>query len=236
MAMTDLKVPYLWVALAVFGCADRRPLEGSSVPGPADASPSQDGSPAASLLQTIDDMDHAADGYPTLPEGSSAFFWRAPDAVGIGNWFVSSNGSVRDARIESIDPPRDASHKACRVKSIENGSTAELWAQLDHPAGRPVDLSGYAGIAFWARLAGGEGNLVVAIDNRGGGGYLQNNGSPLPSRMLTATEQWQQFLVPFDDFAFEPTAVVSIDFVAGGGEPFDLWIDDLALLCRSACP
>jgi hypothetical protein len=33
------------------------------------------------------------------------------------------------------------------------------------------------------------------------------------------------------------TAITSFDFVVGlGAESFDLWIDDLALLCRGACP
>jgi len=53
----------------------------------------------------------------------------------------------------------------------------------------------------------------------------------------------------FDDFrqgvvsgnssgrTLDASAITDIHFVAGlGGESFDLWIDDLAMLCRGLCP
>jgi hypothetical protein len=183
----------------------------------------------------IDDMEDHTDGRPTAPLPST-FFWGSPSPTHIGNWFVSwSDGSTKDADIAVIDPPRPDSRKAREIKSAQAGRSADLWAQLDHPAGRPVDLSAYGGLTFWVRLGGGGGKLVVAIDNGSGAGSTATSKArggvpPLPAQTLAVTGEWQQFVLRFEDFGLQPTAVASIDFVvAGDTEAFDLWIDDLAL-------
>lgn len=208
----------------------------------------------ASQFQLLDDMDHADGSFPAVPPGSSSFFWQAGASGGLGNWFVSSPNrtTLADASIEAITPPRGDSQKACHVSgdNLERGT--DLWVQLDHPSNRPVDLSAYAGIAFWARLDSPSGRLIVAINDQRGNSFFDAavNTSPWPWRARQlASSEWERVVLLFDDFApgvepgnsapraLDTSAVISIDFVAGsGGEPFDLWIDDLMLLCRGNCP
>jgi hypothetical protein len=195
----------------------------------------QDAMPASTVFEMIDDMEEHPDGGLTAPFPAT-FFWGSPNSTRLGNWFVSwSDGSTKDAGIAVIDPPRGDSQKAREIKSGQAGRSADLWAQLDHPTGRAIDLSGYQGVAFWARLTGGGGELVVAIDDgSGAGGTASSKASagdpPFPAQTVAVSEGWQQFVLRFQDFGIQPTAVASIDFVvAGGTETFDLWIDDLAL-------
>lgn len=238
------------VALTLVGCAGNP--GGQGAPAPADAGvetvevaaadrmETADAQPMANSFQLIDDMDHTDPGLPSLPADSAAFFWRSPTSTGLGNWFLSSLGErIHDALPDSIVPPRGDSKKASHVSGGNFERGADLWAQLDHPAGHAVDLRAYAGIAFWARLTSSSGKLVVAINDRAGVDYFaaEASASPLPTRTLAVSDQWQQFVLPFGDFGLDAPAVVSIDFVVGGGgETFDLWIDDLALSCRGACP
>jgi hypothetical protein len=203
--------------------------------GAADALAKQDGVSGSPVFEMVDDMEAHTDGRPTAPLPST-FFWGSPNATRIGNWFVSwSDGSTKDAETAVIDPPRNDSRKAREIKSGQAGRSADLWAQLDHPSGRAIDLSGYRGVAFWARLTGGAGKLVVAIDNGSGAGRTavskaRAGDPPFPAQTVSVSDEWQQFVLPFEDFGIQPTGVASVDFVvAGDAETFDLWIDDLAL-------
>jgi hypothetical protein len=203
--------------------------------GEADGMPERDGVSTSTVFEMVDDMEDHTDGRPTAPL-PSAFFWGSPNPTRIGNWFVSwSDGSTKDAQIAVIDPPRGDSQKAREVKSGQAGRSADLWAQLDHPSGRAVDLSGYRGVAFWARLTGGGGKLVVALDDGSDAASTASSKAragdpPFPAQTVAVSQGWQQFVLCFDDFGIRPTAVESIDFVvAGDMESFDLWIDDVAL-------
>ena len=256
MGFHGRKFGLLWGALALLGCG--RESGGKEAASPSDAGvqpadgvatadgvgtgerdATDDSRTSGSLFQMIDDMDHATAGYPQLPPGSSAFFWSAPSSVGIGNWFVSfETGSGRDAHVDVIEPARGTSKKACHLSGSNLARGADLWAQLDHPFGAPVDLGAYAGISFWARLDSISSKLVVAMNNRPGSEFYAASAgaSPLPAVTMTVGSEWQHFVIPFEDLGINPTSVVSVDFVAGaGGEPFDVWIDDLALLCRGVC-
>jgi len=195
----------------------------------------------SSLFHLIDDMDHADENFPAVPPDSSSFFWRGGTSS-LGNWFVSSpDGIGGDARIDEIVPPRGDSKKACHVVGSKHDTGVDLWAQLNHPSSRPVDLSAFAGIAFWARLGSPSGKLVVAINDHNPGTFFSAEASQTPWPWLArrlADSEWERIVLLFDDFgrALDTSAVVSIDFVVGsGGESFDLWIDDLTLLCRGAC-
>ena len=205
------------------------------VDGAADRIANQDAMVGSPHFEMIDDMEDHMDGRPTAPLPST-FFWGSPSPTHIGNWFVSwSDGSTKDAEISVIDPPRGDSRKAREIESGQPGRSADLWAQLDHPSGRAIDLSGYRGMAFWARLTGGGGNLVVALDDGSGAGRTAASKAragdpPFPAQTVPVSEGWQHFVLRFEDFGVQPTAVASIDFVvAGGTDTFDLWIDDLAL-------
>ncbi len=185
----------------------------------------------------IDDMEDHPD--RPVPGGApSAFVWGPP--LVLGNWFVSSSAGVTtDVGRSLIDPPRGDSLGAREIKGGDATPAANMWAQLNHPQGGAIDLRGYAGIVFWSRLTGSGGILDVALDSLpgGGGAYFKSDFTQLPTWELHVSEQWQQFTLRFDDLPAPPAGIVSIDFVVSGAAgPFDLWIDDLALVCRAACP
>jgi hypothetical protein len=239
----------LGLALGLVGCA-RKPLRDSAgtvivdgsapvVDGATDGKAGHDGDDASSSpgFLTIDDMED----HPEIPlRTPSAFVWHSSTSLGLGNWFVSSaDGATSDVGRAPIDPPRGASQWAREIRSGDSARAANMWAQLDHPQGGAVDLSGYAGIAFWTRLTGSGGVVDVALDNLSGGGgaYFKSDFTRLPTWEIHVSDQWQQFVLPFGGLSVQPTGVVSIDFVVSGAAgPFDLWIDDLVLVCRAACP
>jgi hypothetical protein len=123
---------------------------------------------------------------------------------------------------------------AYRVGGSGRASGVDLWVQLDHPGGRAMDLSAYAGITFWARLDGASDRLVVGMNP---GIQYFSAPSSVPSVVLTVSPEWEQFELRFEDFDIDGQDVAIFDFVAGeGGGVFDLWIDDLAFICRNECP
>jgi hypothetical protein len=194
----------------------------------------------SSLFHLIDDMDHTDPKLPKLPAGSSSFFWYR--GSGLGNWFVSSpDGQSGDATIGDILPPRGDSKKACHISGSNLNRGVDLWAQLDHPRNWAIDLSAYAGIAFWAHLDSPSGRFIVAFNAQKPDSFVDVgvNKPTLPwAARKVAGAEWERFVLLFDDFgsALAPSSVVSIDFIVGvGGEQFDLWIDDLVLLCRGVC-
>jgi hypothetical protein len=181
---------------------------------------------AGASVELIDDADHT-----DVP--GSAFIW----AKGIGNWFVSAplpDGYTRDAAVADIVPPRGESLEAYRVEDSDRARGVDLWAQLAHPAGKAVDVQEYAGITFWAKLAGGGGRLTVGVNP--GVSYFEAP-SEVPSLELTLSADWQQFSLPFTAFGVDAQTVASFDFIVGeGGDAFDFWLDDLAFLCYAECP
>lgn len=185
-------------------------------------------------VEVVDDVDHLGGPYPAVPAGSSAFFWRK----GLGNWFVSfSDGSGgHDASIDQIIPSRGESSKAYHVIGPAPGVAVDLWAQLDHRQGRGVDLSAYSGISFWARGNNPNAKLTVAF-GVDGKFFDARSGPPWAQKGLPISKDWAQFTVMFDGLDLKVNAVSSIDFIGTSDvEPIDLWVDDLAFLCRSGCP
>ena len=230
-------------AVTVWGCSGEsrivtRGAAGTSAAGRdgdgprGGAGPASEPPPAA----VVDDMDHVNDGYPDLPPGGG-FWWGLPDSVHLGNWFVVSPGHpTTDASIEEISPPRTESTRACHVAGSDFEPGVDLSAELDHPQHRAVDLSAYEGITFWVKLDSPSSKLTVAVS--AGPSYFDAEASsaPLPSQTLTVKNEWQQVVLSFEAFGLTTSDIASIDFVAGvGGEPFDLWVDDLAFLCRGPC-
>jgi hypothetical protein len=190
------------------------------------------GSEAPTQVELVDDVDHSDTTRGAVPEDSSAFIW----SRGIGNWFVSTDdGSVRDAKSDVATSERSVNNRAYHAGKTQPGAVVDLWAQLDHPSGRSIDLSGYSGFAFWARVDGNSGQLSVALSRNG---HVTSANPSLPSMsgpLFDVSSEWQQFTIVFSDF--DGSAVSSIDFVLGPSEAaFDLWIDDLALACRGSCP
>lgn len=199
---------------------------------------------APNVPQPIDlgDGDYAGqDGRPALPGGSTGgFFWRQCGNAGwrIGNWFVTSDGT-RDAFPREIDPPRDGSTQARGVAGADLAEGAVLWVQLDHPSNGAVSLAGCSAMSFWARLDSPSGRVLVALNDGSGGTGSLGGRSSLPSMTLDVGLDWQEFVLPFESLGLmsDDLSIASIEFFVGeGGESFDLWIDDLALICSAGCP
>ncbi|HKY36603.1 MAG TPA: hypothetical protein VJN18_11725 [Polyangiaceae bacterium] len=192
----------------------------------------------------LGDGDSAGDGRPVVPSPSAGgFFWGGCGDAGwrLGNWFLTSDRQ-RDAFPRTIDPPRDTSTSARGATGTDFAAGVVLWVQLDHPSNRPVSLAGCSGMAFWARLESPSGQVVVALNDGSRGSGLLDGRAALPSRTLAVGPDWQELKLPFESFPIEGLSadglsVASIEFFVGhGGESFDLWIDDLFLVCSSACP
>jgi hypothetical protein len=183
--------------------------------------------------EIVDDVDHTGAAQPAGPPGSSAFFWRG----GLGNWFVSfSDGPYRDASVDAVVPPRGESQKAYHVTETTRGTAVDLWAQLQHPQGAGVDLSSYTAVSFWARLYSPGAELTVAFGANGQFSRVDSE-APVAHKVVSLSEDWTEFVVRFDEVRLDPTSVSSIDFVVGGRDgSFDLWVDDLAFLCKGTCP
>ena len=195
---------------------------------------------AAEVAQPADlgDGDHADDGRPVVPVGTTGgFFWRGCGEASwrLGNWWVTSDRQ-RDAFPREIDPPRDDSTEARGAYGADFATGVVLWVELDHPRTGSVSLSGCSALSFWARLESPSGRVVVALNDGSRGSGLLDGRSTLPSRTLDVGPDWQEFVLPFESFPIEGQAadglsLASIElFVGDGGEEFDLWVDDLAFL------
>jgi hypothetical protein len=197
---------------------------------PDDAGTAPDDAGPATTLETIDDMDPSDDPDGTLTSG---FLW----AQGFGNWFVNPplEGRIADAPVDAIEPPRGTSTQACHVKGTGYAGGVDLWAQLHHPNGTPADLSTYAGFAFWARLGSPSRVLRVGL-NQASVFQQVPDASAGDTQVFSVGPAWELFVVQFADISADPTAVISIDFIVGeDGDDFDLWVDDLALVCNGPC-
>lgn len=187
--------------------------------------------PMPTTFEVIDDGDNG-EGNPSLPN-TSGFWWGGSH---LGNWFVSApapDGYLRDAGKAEIVPPREDSVWARSARDSGRDDGVDLFAQLDHPLGRPVDLGNYEGIAFWAMLKGTNNRVVVGMNP--GVNYFESS-AEVASVAIAVSSEWQRFELPFEKFGVDSHAIASFDFIVGeGGGDFELWIDDLTLLCRKKC-
>jgi hypothetical protein len=172
----------------------------------------------------IDDMDGNDPRVPVGTVPSGAFYW----SHGLGNWFYDMQHG--DAPVADIVPPRGNDTKARHVDGFAGDG---LHCQLDHPFCRPIDLSMFIGITFWAHVTKPGGQLLVSAM----GQCDLLNGEAF-SQEMPISDVWQQFDLPFARFqqqssgkSFDPHTVTLLDFKIVGIPSFDLWIDDLALGC-----
>jgi hypothetical protein len=198
------------------------------------------GEPTVPPPVDLGDADYADDGRPIVPvDTTGGFFWHGcgNSAWRIGNWWVTSDRR-RDALPREIDPPRDNSTEARAATGADLPAGAVLWVELDHPRTGSVSLLGSSAVSFWARLESPSGRVVVALNEGSRGAGLLDGRSILSSRTLDVGPEWQEFVLPFESFpglAADALSLASIEFFVGeGGEKFDLWIDDLALVCSGS--
>ena len=173
---------------------------------------------------------------PSLARAPAGFYWSG----GFGNWFVctppGNSGSPihGDAQTADIVPPRGDSTHAFRLQGSGEPLGADLYAQLEHPSGGAADLTAYTGIAFWAKLDGDSDQLAVGLSARAP--YCSAS-TDVTTVTVAVPNEWQRFELPFGSFGADGHAVANIEFIVGaGGGAFDLWVDDLSLVCRGECP
>lgn len=109
----------------------------------------------------------------------------------------------------------------------------DLWAQLNHPRGTPIDLSDYTGVAFEVRTLSASAPLVVTFNADGNVAGAEGVSA---AQRFTASEIWQAFELTFAEANVESTAVSSVDFIVSPSELVQLQVRKLALKCKRACP
>lgn len=205
----------------------------------------------------IDDMERE--------DGASHFI--SPARV-LGLWGAGANYAIGRTPLPGAEPivrpvsvARGASLRAATMRGgpLEDG--ADLFIEL-HPLPPSqanfnfVDFSAYTGIAFWARSATPEQNLVVAakddqipVDNEEFWKAEFDDQHPWFAIVQTLSDRWQRYEIRFSQLrqgvtfggprttrSLHAGALNSIHFIIGvGSQPFELWIDDLVLTCDSGC-
>jgi hypothetical protein len=147
------------------------------------------------------------------------------------------------------DPPRGDSLVAFHLSDeAELGGMNLGFHQHDAPfwalTATGPDLP-YAAVRFWARrgIAGGP-SLVFSVTGleQELGNYQADleTGNPWLATRFPLADQWEQYVAFFRDLAPEGPGTVASTFDRGGqvlhfivpeGEPLDVWIDDIELLC-----
>lgn len=213
-----------------------------------DAAPAPPAVPTR-LFEVIDDLDH---------EAGREIGFICP--VGLCSWFtrsVDSTGLSTSAELVAPSPPLGMSKKAWHLRTAADSGGVDVRLDIHAPGFPRVlypDLRAYAGIAFWARGDADNDDLLVAIedDNVIAPSYAQAAAGAKPwfTHSLKVAPDWRRYILLFDDFRqvdatgrpsgtgqLNAAAVWSIHFIAGlsrraGG----VWVDDVALLCKGACP
>jgi hypothetical protein len=232
------------------GIADAAPLDAPAV----DALPAEAGEAGpAGFVQTISDFESGGRNGVSIPVGV------------LFSWFAWANlvdrfGQVEvpAAAIAELTPPRGDSRRAFHMVGGPYEDGADLFVDF-HPVGgaitNQVDLGRYLGVVFWMRgTPASHVYLAIQDGSVAGTGHefweaeLVHN-MPWPSRRLLAEGRWQRHVVLFEDLErgqgsntqpghLDTSSIHSIHFIVGTGGAsgrFDVWIDDVSLLCRAPC-
>jgi len=163
---------------------------------------------------------------------ASAFLISGSSAS-MGNWF---NGT-KDAEIGKLDPPRGESTHAYFLAGDDAVAPQTLWAQLDHPLGRPMDFSALQGFGFWARFENADEVVHVLGNAEGRAIQSYEDGDPLPGFKLSVSTEWEFYFLTFAALDVDSTAVTSLDFVVSDQSASGaFWIDDFGFVCDGICP
>jgi hypothetical protein len=200
------------------------------------------------LFQIVDDFDDL---------GARAPGWICP--VGLCSWFCGPAGSGPGAKgfadVEDPIPARGNSKGAWHLRTGASSPGVEVKLDIHGPGFPAVlypNLENYAGVAFWARSDLDDQTLLVAIEDDkviATSYEVAARSKPWFTRAVKLSDRWRRYIIRFDDFQqvdsggavlpgrLNTKAVWSFHFLAGlDGKNSDAWVDDLALLCKGACP
>jgi hypothetical protein len=179
-----------------------------------------------------------------------------------GSWAISSDGSpggVQQEFVQELVPSRpnpDGSSSGRAFRITSNGQQmkwgSSWYATLRND--RAVDVSGFAGLVFWARSTSPDGTMVkVSFADQD----AYNRVMPLEDQVCDILDdkadghacadyyaayiipgtEWRRFVVPYAslktlgwgvDHAFDPSRLFAILFSVAPGIAYDQWVDDIA--------
>jgi hypothetical protein len=207
---------------------------------------------AGPWLDMIDDLEHTGKAIPTV--GSRTGHW-----VIVGTRTTGGKHNPEPITTSPTTPPRAGSTLAMHYFGTgEDQAGIGVGFNDFLPTPTPVNASGDTGVTFWARAGDTNDPLVswyLLLGDRtttpagglcgvgGAGACFDDFGYA-----LDLTSDWKKYTVPFADLvpgqlgfgahgpALDATTLFSVAFKTAGtpADTFDIWIDDLALLCRSS--
>lgn len=174
-----------------------------------------------------------------------------PPAEGrIGEWYTYTDGTTGCIRSEVVaDGSSQVLHVSGGGFTARGAGFGTTWDWSGAQQGVcAYDLSAYSGIRFRAR---GNAWLRVTIPNRettarSAGGTCPDDASCFDAhgRNVVLTAEYQEFVLPFCAFATQGwgpvsgppdlTSATNLNFFINTTSNFDVWIDDIALVPRSA--
>jgi hypothetical protein len=153
-----------------------------------------------------------------------------------GAWDVQADGATT---LNATVPDAHGAGGSFYAAHLEGDLVEWGWITLWQGTANPVDLSDAVGIAFAAKGTGagtafGGGNLRVDL-------VMEGVESDQHGMSLLLTPWWTYHTVLFDDMdfgqqgfgqevIFDPTQIIGLSFTPMADGPFELWIDDVAML------
>lgn len=225
----------LLCALAAAGCSDdahslggEAPLVGTCASGAA--------------IEPIDFMEDDDGTIERIGERAGTWFWFNDETS--TQWPAHEDGTIPMVKLR---PARSGSHYAARAR----GKGFSDWGAgigLELYSHQAYDLSGYAGITFWARSAPDmPGNVRLALPDSATSPRgrqcrekcNQHFGSDLSLDTVFRRYSFRWDELTPDDWGGESVGslrasqVYNITFQVKTADDFDFWIDDVALLCNA---
>jgi hypothetical protein len=148
-------------------------------------------------------------------------------AFGAG-WMISTDamiGGKSKAESAIVDGGAEHSKHALKIAGTVAGTSAQRWAGVFFSPGAapmsPANLSGKAGLSFWARGDGKTASVMV---------FSQARGFIPVTKTFVPGKDWKQFHFTWKDFdGLDGTQTLGIFFGGGENGAFELWIDEVRL-------
>jgi hypothetical protein len=170
----------------------------------------------------------------------------APGASGAWNSFKDPNGSTLSPEPFAAAPGGAAGSKHAAHIAGKTGRTRMTWAamELEAQGDTPYDLSPWKRVCFRAKGSSGHARFgVIDVNSSPKGGVCKECYNNFGARFQLAPS-WQEHCFAFDDLTqmlmrgeplsevAEEKAYALIWTVHAPDTDYDLWIDDVRLMCR----